>query len=78
MRDSGRWTRRRHVHYLCIRCCRSLRDQQLRLLAVGSDVRSAPRTGGADFRRGGLAGINIDLWHALLAPADTPADIIGR
>ena len=54
------------------------RDQQLRLLAVGSDVRSALAPEVPTFAEEGLAGINIDLWYALLAPADTPADIIGR
>jgi len=54
------------------------REQQLRLLAVGSDVRSALAPEVPTFAEEGLAGINIDLWYALLAPADTPADIIGR
>jgi tripartite-type tricarboxylate transporter receptor subunit TctC len=54
------------------------RDQQLRLLAVGSDVRSALAPEVPTFAEEGLAGINIDLWYALLAPADTPPDIIGR
>jgi tripartite-type tricarboxylate transporter receptor subunit TctC len=54
------------------------RDQQLRLLAVGSDVRSALAPEVPTFAEEGLAGINIDLWYALLAPADTPTDIIGR
>jgi tripartite-type tricarboxylate transporter receptor subunit TctC len=54
------------------------RDQQLRLLAVGSDVRSALAPEVPTFAEEGLAGINIDLWYALLAPVDTPADIIGR
>jgi tripartite-type tricarboxylate transporter receptor subunit TctC len=54
------------------------RDQQLRLLAVGSDVRSALAPEVPTFAEEGLAGINIDLWYALLAPADTPPDVIGR
>ena len=38
------------------------RDQQLRLLAVGSDVRSALAPEVPTFAEEGLAGINIDLW----------------
>src|SRR5262245_56166165 len=54
------------------------RDRQLRLLAIGSDVRSALAPEVPTFAEEGLAGIDIDLWYALLAPADTPPDIIGR
>ncbi|HEU0060333.1 MAG TPA: tripartite tricarboxylate transporter substrate binding protein [Hyphomicrobiaceae bacterium] len=54
------------------------REQQLRLLAVGSDVRSTLAPEVPTFAEEGLAGINIDLWYALLAPADTPPEIIGR
>ena len=54
------------------------REQQLRLLAVGSDVRSTLAPEVPTFAEEGLAGINIDLWYALLAPADTPPEIVGR
>ena len=53
-------------------------DRQVRLLAVGSEQRSPLAPEVPTFAEEGLAGINIDLWYALLAPADTPADIIGR
>jgi tripartite-type tricarboxylate transporter receptor subunit TctC len=53
-------------------------DQQVRLLAVGSDARSPLAPEVPTFAEEGLTGINIDLWYALLAPAGTPADIIGR
>ena len=53
-------------------------DRQVRLLAVGSEQRSALAADVPTFAEEGLAGINIDLWYALLAPAHTPADIIGR
>jgi tripartite-type tricarboxylate transporter receptor subunit TctC len=32
----------------------------------------------ATFAEAGLAGLSIDLWYALLAPAVTPPDIIDR
>jgi tripartite-type tricarboxylate transporter receptor subunit TctC len=53
-------------------------DQQVRLLAVGSEARSALAPGVPTFAEEGLTGINIDLWYGLLAPAGTPTDIIGR
>jgi tripartite-type tricarboxylate transporter receptor subunit TctC len=53
-------------------------ERQLRLLAVASEQRSALAPDVPTFAEEGLAGINVDLWYALLAPADTPADIIGR
>ena len=73
----GRWTRRRHVHSSAYGATAGARPA-VRLLAVGSDVRSALAPEVPTFAEEGLAGINIDLWYALLAPADTPADIIGR
>jgi tripartite-type tricarboxylate transporter receptor subunit TctC len=53
-------------------------DQQVRLLAVGSDKRSALAPEVPTFAEEGLTGIAIDLWYALLAPAGTAADIIAR
>ena len=53
-------------------------DRQVRLLAVGSEQRSALAPEVPTFAEEGLAGISIDLWYALLAPAETPPDIIDR
>jgi tripartite-type tricarboxylate transporter receptor subunit TctC len=53
-------------------------DRQVRLLAVGSEQRSALAPEVPTFAEEGLAGISIDLWYALLAPAETPSDIIDR
>jgi tripartite-type tricarboxylate transporter receptor subunit TctC len=53
-------------------------DRQVRLLAVGSEQRSALAPEVPTFAEEGLAGISIDLWYALLAPAQTPSDIIDR
>jgi tripartite-type tricarboxylate transporter receptor subunit TctC len=53
-------------------------EQQLRLLAVGSDARSPLAPEVPTFAEEGLTGVTIDLWYALLAPAGTPTAIIDR
>src|SRR5215510_4226138 len=53
-------------------------DQQVRLLAVGSDARSALAPEVPTFAEEGLTGFEVDLWYGLLAPAGTPADIVAR
>lgn len=53
-------------------------DKQVRLLAIGSAERSALAPDIPTFAEEGLAGIDIELWYALLAPAGTPADLVAR
>jgi tripartite-type tricarboxylate transporter receptor subunit TctC len=54
------------------------RAGQVRLLAVGSEQRSALAGDVPTFAEEGLKGIEIDLWYGLLAPAQTPPDIVAR
>jgi tripartite-type tricarboxylate transporter receptor subunit TctC len=53
-------------------------EGQVRLLAVASGERSVLAPAVPTFAELGVAGIDVDLWYALLAPAETPAEIIAR
>lgn len=51
---------------------------QIRLLAVGSDRRSALAPDVPTLIEQGIPNFNVDLWYALFAPAGTPPDIVKR
>ena len=53
-------------------------DNQVRLLALGSQQRSSLAPELATLSEQGLSGFEVDLWYALSAPAGTPKDIIDR
>ncbi len=54
------------------------RDNQVRMLAIGSEQRSALAPDVPTLAEAGVAGFAVDLWYALLAPAGTPAAIVAR
>lgn len=51
---------------------------QIRLLAVGSDRRSALAPDVPTLIEQGIPNFNVDLWYALFAPAGTPPAIVKR
>jgi tripartite-type tricarboxylate transporter receptor subunit TctC len=51
---------------------------EVRLLAVGSQQRSALAPDVPTLNEEGVAGFEVDLWYALAAPAGTPKEIIAR
>jgi tripartite-type tricarboxylate transporter receptor subunit TctC len=53
-------------------------DNQVRLLAIGSEKRSSLAPQVPTLAEAGVTGFEVDLWYALLAPAGTPADIVAR
>jgi tripartite-type tricarboxylate transporter receptor subunit TctC len=53
-------------------------DKQVRLLAVGSNERSALAPDVATLAEQGVSGFDVDLWYGLLAPAGTSPEIIAR
>ena len=53
-------------------------DGQVRLLALGSERRSALAPNVPTLAEEGVAGFEVDLWYALSAPAGTPKDIVDR
>ena len=55
-----------------------VKDDKMRLLGVASLERSkvAPDVPTLDSQ--GIKGFEVNLWYGLLAPAGTPADVIGR
>ena len=54
------------------------KDNQVRILAIGSAQRSALAPDVPTLAEAGMPGFAVDLWYGLLAPANTPADIIAR
>ena len=55
-----------------------LKAQRLRALAITSAKRSASAPDMPTIAEAALPGYEMVTWHALLAPAGTPADIIAR
>jgi tripartite-type tricarboxylate transporter receptor subunit TctC len=53
-------------------------DKQIRLLAIGGSQRSELAPDTPTLEQQGVAGFDVDLWYALLAPAGTSAEIVGR
>jgi tripartite-type tricarboxylate transporter receptor subunit TctC len=53
-------------------------DGQLRVLAIGSEQRSALAPGVPTLAEEGMTGFDVDLWYGLLAPAGTPPEIVAR
>jgi tripartite-type tricarboxylate transporter receptor subunit TctC len=54
------------------------KDNQLRLLAIGSPKRSPLAPDVPTLTEAGVTGFEVDLWYGLLAPAGMPQDLIGR
>jgi tripartite-type tricarboxylate transporter receptor subunit TctC len=53
-------------------------DNQVRVLAIGSDRRSAMAPNVPTLAEEGMTGFEVDLWYGLFAPAGTPKEIIQR
>jgi tripartite-type tricarboxylate transporter receptor subunit TctC len=53
-------------------------DNQIRILAVGSEQRSPVAPNAPTLMEEGLPNLQVDLWFGLLAPAGTPKDILDR
>jgi tripartite-type tricarboxylate transporter receptor subunit TctC len=53
-------------------------ENQVRLLALGSEKRSTLAPNVPTLTEEGVSGFEVDLWYALSAPAGTPKDIIDR
>ena len=53
-------------------------DNQVRVLAVGSDRRSAMAPDVPTLAELGMTGFEVDLWYGILAPAGTPQAVIAR
>ena len=53
-------------------------DGQVRVLAIGSEKRSALAPNVPTLAEEGVAGFDVDLWYGLLAPAGTPKEIVQR
>jgi tripartite-type tricarboxylate transporter receptor subunit TctC len=54
------------------------RDNQIRILGVASAERVAAAPEVPTLAEQGLTGFEVDLWFALMAPAETPADLVVR
>jgi tripartite-type tricarboxylate transporter receptor subunit TctC len=52
--------------------------KQIRILAVGSERRVAQAPDVPTLAEQGVAGFDVDLWYAILAPAGTPQPMIER
>jgi tripartite-type tricarboxylate transporter receptor subunit TctC len=50
----------------------------IRILAVGSEQRAPQAPDVPTLSELGVAGFDVDLWYAVLAPAGTPPDIVQR
>jgi tripartite-type tricarboxylate transporter receptor subunit TctC len=55
-----------------------VRDNQVRVLAIGSPSRSAMAPDISTLVEQGVADFDVDLWYGLLAPAQTSSEIIDR
>jgi tripartite-type tricarboxylate transporter receptor subunit TctC len=53
-------------------------DNQIRILGVASAERVAAAPDVPTLAEQGVSGFEVDLWFGLLAPAGTPADVVGR
>jgi tripartite-type tricarboxylate transporter receptor subunit TctC len=53
-------------------------DKQIRLLAIGGSARSALAPDTPTLEEQGVAGFDVDLWYALLAPAGMSAELVAR
>ena len=53
-------------------------DKQIRLLALGGSRRSALAPDTPTLEEQGVAGFDVDLWYALLAPAGMSTELVGR
>jgi tripartite-type tricarboxylate transporter receptor subunit TctC len=53
-------------------------DNQVRVLAIGSDRRSPMAPNVPTLAEEGVAGFDVDLWYGLFAPAGTPKEIVQR
>ncbi len=53
-------------------------DKQIRLLAIGGSARSALAPDTPTLEEQGVAGFDVDLWYALLAPAGMSAETVAR
>jgi tripartite-type tricarboxylate transporter receptor subunit TctC len=51
---------------------------QIRILAVGSKTRAHQAAEVPTLAELGVTDFDVDLWYAVLAPADTPKDIVDR
>src|SRR3954471_19330261 len=51
---------------------------QIRILAVGCQTRAPQAAQVPTLAELGVAGFDVDLWYAVLAPAGTPKDIVAR
>jgi tripartite-type tricarboxylate transporter receptor subunit TctC len=51
---------------------------QTRILAIGSEKRSSLAPDVPTLAEAGLAGFEVDLWYALLAPASMPQEVVYR
>jgi tripartite-type tricarboxylate transporter receptor subunit TctC len=54
------------------------RAGKLKLLALGSNKRSTTAPDLQTLEEQGISGVEVDLWYALSAPANTPKDIVTR
>ena len=50
----------------------------IRILAVGSEQRAHQAADVPTLAELGVAGFDVDLWYAVLAPAGTPKDVVAR
>jgi tripartite-type tricarboxylate transporter receptor subunit TctC len=53
-------------------------ENQIRILAVGSEKRSPQAESVPTLAEQGVTGFDVDLWYGLLAPAGTPAEVVDR
>jgi tripartite-type tricarboxylate transporter receptor subunit TctC len=53
-------------------------DNQVRVLAIGSDKRSPMAPNVPTLAEEGVSGFDVDLWYGLFAPAGTPKEIVQR
>jgi tripartite-type tricarboxylate transporter receptor subunit TctC len=53
-------------------------DNQIRILGIASPERVAAVPDVPTLIEQGVAGFDVDVWFGLLAPAGTPADVVGR
>ena len=53
-------------------------DGQVRVIAIGSEARSALASSVPTLAEEGVAGFDVDLWYGLFAPAGTPKEIVQR
>jgi len=53
-----------------------LADNRVRMLGIASTERSAAAPQVATLAEQGVAGFDVDLWYAMYAPGNTPADMV--